>query len=137
VKKGQVKRGDAIDVDLAPTILDMANVKPRRVMDGVSLLPAAENRRAIPKRPVLLQAMRPLLRFLTPLTAFDQPFYGVRTEGFKYLNWSFDATELYDLKADPDELVNLSGNPAYAATEARLERIAKRLSTCSGSACRR
>ncbi|MEX0621332.1 MAG: sulfatase [Solirubrobacterales bacterium] len=136
VKKGQIRIGNAIDVDLAPTILDMANVKPGRVMDGASLLPAAENRRRIPRRAVLLQAMRPLLRFYTPLTAFDQPFYGVRYQGFKYLNWSFDATELYNLREDPDELVNLAADPAYAATAARLEGLAKRLSTCSGKACR-
>ena len=136
VRKGQVRTGNAIDVDLAPTILDMANVKSGRVMDGTSLLPAAENRRRIPERAVLLQAMRPLLRFYTPLTAFDQPFYGVRTEGFKYLNWSFDATELYNLKQDPDELVNLAEDPAYADTIARLEQISKRLSTCRGSSCR-
>jgi choline-sulfatase len=60
----------------------------------------------------------------------------VRTEGFKYLNWSFDATELYNLKQDPDELVNLAEDPAYADTVARLEQIAKRLSTCRGSSCR-
>jgi arylsulfatase A-like enzyme len=136
VRKGQVRPGNAIDVDLAPTILDMAGVRPGRVMDGVSLLPAAKNRRRIPKRAVLLQAMRPLLRFVTPLTAFDQPFYGVRTHGFKYLNWSFGAIELYNLKEDPDELVNLADDPAYAGTVARLERMAKRLSTCRGTSCR-
>jgi arylsulfatase A-like enzyme len=136
VKKGQVRTGKAVDVDLAPTILDMADAKPGRVMDGVSLLPAAKNRRRLPKRAILLQAMRPLLRFYTPLTAFDVPFYGVRTQGFKYLNWSFGTTELYNLKEDPDELVNLADDPAYAGAVARLESIAKRLSTCRGSSCR-
>ena len=41
VKAGQVRPGNTTDVDLAPTILNMAGVKPGRVMDGVSLLPAA------------------------------------------------------------------------------------------------
>jgi N-acetylglucosamine-6-sulfatase len=136
VKRGKVRTGNAIDVDLAPTILDMAGVKPRRMMDGVSLLPAAKGKGSLPRRAILLQAMRPLIRFYTPLTAFDQPFYGVRTEGFKYLNWSFGATELYNLKKDPDELENLAGDPAYAATVARLEQISKRLSTCRGTSCR-
>lgn len=136
IKKGQVRTGSAIDVDLAPTILDMADVKPGRVMDGVSLLPSARNKRRLPRRAVLLQAMRPLLLFYTPLTAFDLPFYGVRTQGFKYLNWSFGEIELYNIKDDPDELVNLAEDPAYASTVARLEQIASRLSTCSGTACR-
>lgn len=136
VKKSQAKTGNAIDVDLAPTILDMAGVKPGRVMDGVSLLPAAEGRRRIPQRDVLLQAMRPLIKFYTPLTAFDLPFYGVRTHRYKYLHWSFDAIELYDMKNDPDELVNLAHDPGQAARVASLEKVAKRLSTCRGSACR-
>jgi arylsulfatase A-like enzyme len=136
VKAGQVRPGNTTDVDLAPTILSMARVKPGRVMDGVSLLPAAKSRRNLPVRSVLLQAMRPLLRFFTPLTAFDQPFYGVRTYNYKYLNWSFGATELYNMKEDPDELVNLADDPAYTPTVNRLEKLAERLSTCRGASCR-
>lgn len=136
VKRGKTERGNAIDVDLAPTILDMAGARPGRVMDGVSLLPAAKGKRPIPRRNVLLQAMRPLLKFHTPLTAFDLPFYGVRTHRFKYIHWSFDAIELYDLNNDPDELVNLARNPAWADKIEQLEKVAERLSQCRGSACR-
>ena len=114
----------------------MAGVRPGRVMDGVSLLPAAEGKRRIPKRDILLQALRPLLKFPTPYTAYDLPFYGVRTHRFKYLHWSFDAVELYDLKNDPDELVNLADEPEWAGKVAELEAVAKRLSECRGSACR-
>jgi N-acetylglucosamine-6-sulfatase len=136
VRKGARVTRNAVDTDLAPTILAMARARPGRTMDGVSLLPAAKGRQPLPRRNILLQAMRPLLKFVTPLTAFDVPFYGVRTARFKYLNWSFGETELYDLKNDPDELVNLACDPAWAATAARLETIAKRLSECRGVKCR-
>ncbi|MFA9400241.1 MAG: sulfatase-like hydrolase/transferase, partial [Acidobacteriota bacterium] len=136
VKKGRSRSGNSIDVDLAPTILDMAGARPGRTMDGVSLLPAARAKRKLPRRKVLLQAMRPLLRFPTPLTAFDLPYYGIRTNNYKYINWSFGETELYDMRNDPDELENLAADPAHAGTVARLEVEAKRLSECRGPACR-
>ena len=82
--------------------------------------------------------MKPLLRFDTPVTKFDQPYYGVRTSQYKYIHWAFDSPniELYDLKKDPDELVNLANDPAQAGTVAKLEAMAVRLSECSGSNCR-
>ena len=138
VRKGGNLDGMAIDVDLAPTVLDIANTKPGRTMDGISLLPAATNRRALPDRNVPLEALRPLFKFETPLTRFDLPFYGVRTDRYKYIKWSFEGnnTELYDLSTDPDEMVNLASDPAYADLIAELDQEAVRLSTCKGSACR-
>lgn len=51
---------NAIDVDLAPTILEIAGVEPGRVIDGISLLPAARGERRLPRRDVPLEALRPL-----------------------------------------------------------------------------
>ncbi len=136
VRSGQDLDGSSMNVDLAPTILDMAGVRPGRVMDGISLLPAAQGRKNLPKRDVLLEATRPLLKFYTPITAFDVPFYGVRTSRYKYIHWSFGETELYDLKQDPDELVNLAADPARADLVARLETESSRLRDCSGASCR-
>ena len=128
--------GTAIDVDLAPTILDMAGAEPGRVMDGVSLLPAAQGRRELPDRDAPLEALRPLFLFTTPITAFDLPYYGVRTDRYKFIQWSFGETELYDLRKDPHELENRSGDPALARVEKRLAERAAELRDCAGQACR-
>ncbi len=137
VRRGQQLDGTTVNTDLAPTILDMADARPGRVMDGISLLPAARGKAKLPKRDVPLEALRPVFRFLTPFTVFDLPYYGVRTPRYKYINWSFGDTELYDLKKDPDEMVNLAGNPAYASLKANLEAKATSLSHCKGTAaCR-
>lgn len=50
------------------------------------------------------------------------PFYGVHTRHMKYVRYfgEDDTEEMYHLAQDPDELVNVAGNPAYAALQAEL-----------------
>ncbi|HMT06050.1 MAG: sulfatase [Solirubrobacterales bacterium] len=126
----------SLDVDLTRTVLDAAGAKPGRVMDGISLLGAAKGKKKLPKRDIPMEAERPLFKFTTPLTAFDVPFYGVKTNRYKYIHWSFNEIELYDMKNDPDELQNLASNPAMAGVVAGLEKKALALSECKGSTCR-
>ncbi|MDQ2621559.1 MAG: sulfatase [Actinomycetota bacterium] len=136
IKEGKAKTGTAMDVDLTATILDIAGKKPGRVMDGISLLPSAKGKKTLPARDVPLEALRPLFEYFTPMTAFDVPYYGVRTSRYKYINWSFGGKELYDLKADPDELENLARHPSQAGLVSELEAKASKLRSCAGSNCR-
>ncbi|MCB0869384.1 MAG: sulfatase [Solirubrobacterales bacterium] len=126
----------SLDVDLTSTVLAAAKGKSGRLMDGISLLAAARGKSKLPQRDIPMEAERPLFRFTTPLTAFDVPFYGVKTDRYKYIHWSFDETELYDMKNDPNELENLANDPAMAGTIAQLEKKAVQLSKCKGKSCR-
>jgi hypothetical protein len=40
--------------------------------------------------------------------------------GFTYVEYDNGGVELFDLTADPAQLVNVAGQPAYAAEQARL-----------------
>ena len=40
-------------------------------------------------------------------------FFLTPVSDFKYVFNGFDQDELYDLRSDPHEMVNLSGDPAY------------------------
>lgn len=122
---GTVRNQLVANIDLAPTLADLANIVPKRVVDGRSLLPLVSSPRTWPGRKLALEAGP---------TTIDGPdlYHGVRTARWKYIRHSTGEHELYDMVADPHELTSLANDPAYDATEASLDRITTRLATCKG-----
>jgi N-acetylglucosamine-6-sulfatase len=110
------------NVDIAPTLADLAGIAPGAPVDGHSLVPLLRGDKRWPY-PVLLRGYK------TPNgRPSDIPtFWGIRFGQYKYIETvSTGETELYDLKADPFELNNVAGQPRYASVRASL---ARRLAT--------
>ncbi|MDX6509565.1 MAG: N-acetylglucosamine-6-sulfatase, partial [Gaiellaceae bacterium] len=63
-------------------------------------------------------------------------FSALRTQHYLYVEYDSGARELYDLLHDPDELVNLYGDPAHAGLQAALARRLASLRACKGAGCK-
>jgi N-acetylglucosamine-6-sulfatase len=130
VDQGMTRSELAGNIDLAPTILDIAGVPWRHGTDGVSLLPALTASDPVSTRPILFERAQ----------SEGTPYAAVRTD--RYVLIAYGAPEgdgpreLFDLEADPGELHNVYGAPAYAETRQALEDLLARLRSCRGDACR-
>jgi N-acetylglucosamine-6-sulfatase len=118
------------NVDLAPTILQLAGATASVPIDGRSLLPYARNPGRGSDRAILLEA----LTRDTP--SIGIPYTGILTERYKYIRYRNGEQELYDLKRDPGELRSRHRDPAYRRTKAALAAALAGLQNCRGAACR-
>jgi N-acetylglucosamine-6-sulfatase len=135
--RGKKVKTQVANIDIAPTLAAVARAKPRRRMDGISLLPALWRDRGIPKRALEIEAPRPLFTGAIPNNAWDRPYVGVRTPRYTYVLWTETSEEeLYDRRTDPFQLQNLAYDPAYAGVRAHLISRMQRLETCRGRSCR-
>jgi arylsulfatase A-like enzyme len=105
----------ALNVDLAPTVLELAGLRPPAAFQGRSLAPLLAGEPAAWRSDFYYEHR-------TDLPAIPKS-EGVRTARWKYLRY-FEQDpvheELYDLERDPHERVDLSGDPAAADLLARL-----------------
>ena len=137
VKKGARVTGQVSNIDFAPTLVDVADARAGRTMDGRSLVPMLSNRRLRPNPVVQLEAPRPLFEQDVPVNGWDRPYKGVRTERYTYVVYTETGEEeLYDRRRDPAQLRSVHADPAYARIKAGLAADLKRLDTCKGRTCR-
>jgi arylsulfatase A-like enzyme len=133
--KGVHRKQPVGNVDLAPTILDFAHAKPGRKEDGMSLVPIMQKKRDFSGRALDLET------YFTP-DDLDDPedpptnYQGVRTDRYLYAVYGNGEQELYDLRTDPFELQNQSGNPAYVQVQSALQRLLSSEAVCAGRRCR-
>jgi arylsulfatase A-like enzyme len=117
-KRGLVPEADALNVDIAPTILDLAGLPVPELMQGRSLVPLLEGRTPADWRTDFFHEH-----------LFDHntiPKYeGVRTQRHTYMRWFEQEPvyeELYDNVADPHQERNLAADPEHADLLGRLRR---------------
>jgi arylsulfatase A-like enzyme len=132
------------NVDLAPTIVQIAGARAGLALDGRSLLPFARNPARRTRRPLLHETGG--LRYV-PVRDQDQDgapavrrllsYRAVRTNRWLYVEYRDGARELYDLVRDPNELHSHYPDPAYAPVRRTLHRLLGRLAQCRAAACRR
>ena len=122
---GVVRDQLAANIDLAPTITALTGAAPARVMDGIPLLPLAQNPASSANRDILFESP-------------DIGSYGIRRGPWKYNLWDNGDEELYNLVDDPYELTNLLHGLPTASELAIRDQLRVRLlqlKTCNGASC--
>ena len=113
IKSGSVNTDVLANIDFAPTLLEVANIKTKQDMHGESFATALGGGDLKNHRQSMYYHY-----YEFPFWHHVQPHYGIRTEQYTlaHFYYSIDKWELYDMKTDPDQMVNQIDNPAYAET---------------------
>jgi arylsulfatase A-like enzyme len=117
IKQGSTSDKMALNVDVAPTILDLAGAPVPKSMQGRSLMPLLLGNQVTDWRKDWLYEY-----YEYPGYENVKPNRGIRTERYKLIHYftSPEEFELYDLQTDPDERHNLYGDTKHKALSDQL-----------------
>lgn len=104
IPSGDVCSAYASIIDVAPTVLELAECQPMNDIDGESLIPCIKAEADSPPRSIYAEFFGQRLSYSQRIVWKDE---------YKYVFNSFDFDELYDLSTDPAELQNLINDPQY------------------------
>ena len=111
---GMIEPGSVIEeliqnIDIAPTVMDVAGLGTPERMDGQSFLPILQGKKTPWRDNAFYEYYWERNFPHTPTT------HGVRTNRYKYIHYHgiWDIDELYDLRNDPEEMNNLIDSPEH------------------------
>jgi len=112
-----------LNIDLAPTISDLAGIRPGIPEDGKSFVPLLHGEQT-PWRHAFLEEYlgKDLIHSGGP-----PPYVAVQTRRNLYVEYRNGWRELYNLKKDPWELNNVAGDPSTKALQATFGGVLDRL----------
>ncbi len=123
IRAGTKPGAMALNVDFAPTFLDLAGLAVPSGMQGRSLVPVLRD-----SAPANWRTSMYYRYYHDPGDHNTRAHYGVRTRTHKLIYfWKKDQWELFDLVNDPYELHNLYGEPGMEALTATLKTELARL----------
>jgi N-acetylglucosamine-6-sulfatase len=149
------------NIDLAPTILELAGAAADKSIDGRSLVPYLLDPALRTRRPLLFESFvetndveaqgneplgtsRPGTRARraagpseagASIVAPPKDYVGIRLGPWKYIEWPSGEKELYDITKDPYELNNKARDKNFYPIRGFLHRELTRLIECVGKRC--
>ncbi len=130
------------NIDIAPTLLRLADAEAGYEVDGRSLRQFWQEPDRQTRRPLRLSSPAPVVEepgagasvsAAAPLLNFD----GFMVGPYKYFRYDESGeAELYDLDRDPWELENVIDSPEYIQVRQYMEAYLPRVVNCAGSECR-
>lgn len=116
-KSGGIQNAQSLNVDFAPTFMEMAGLPVPADMQGRSLVPLLKG-----ERPADWRASWYYRYYHDPGDHNTRAHYGLRTETHKLIYyWTKDQWELFDLVKDPQELRNIYNDPSQSKLVAQLK----------------
>jgi arylsulfatase A-like enzyme len=112
------------NIDLAETFLEIGGVEVPSDMQGRSMVPILKG-----KTPANWRKEHYYHYYEYPGSHMVKRHYGISTERYKLIHYYYDIDEweLYDIKADPQEMKNVYNDPFYASVRKQLHKHLKKL----------
>lgn len=121
-KPGQTREETALNIDIAPTLIAAAGLAVPDEMQGRDLAPVYLNEK---KSPAEAEAWRPVFLHEHPTISNKKRIptsHAVVRRDVKYVHWpEWEYHQLFDLKKDPLELINLADDPDHATRLAEMK----------------
>jgi len=124
IKPGSENNEMVLNIDMAPTLIELAGGHTPDGIQGTSFVPLLENKKTNWRNKFMYEYFQ---------EAYAPGFVtitGIRTTRYKYiesLHQEDDINELYDLKTDPGEMNNLINNAAYKSVKDSMIRELRKL----------